>query len=89
MSDPPPARFYGMIHVCSREATALVAAFVYCALFYGNQVPCSLRKKVEASLEEYANFTVFNQNLFEIDPYEIHNVTVSETIKDGITTYKA
>lgn len=49
------------------------------------------KEDVLGSIEvgKYADLTVFNQNLFEIDPYEIHNVTVSETIKDGITTYKA
>ena len=49
------------------------------------------REDVLGSVEvgKYADLTVFNQNLFEIDPYEIHNVTVSQTIKDGITTYKA
>ena len=48
------------------------------------------REDVLGSIEvgKYADLTVFNQNLFEIDPYEIHNVTVSQTIKDGITTYK-
>ena len=49
------------------------------------------KEDVLGSIEvgKYADLTVFNQNLFEIDPHEIHNVTVSETIKDGITTYKA
>ena len=49
------------------------------------------REDVLGSIEvgKYADLTVFNQNLFEIDPHEIHNVTISQTIKDGITTYKA
>ena len=49
------------------------------------------REKVLGSIEvgKYADLTIFNENLFEIDPHEIHNVTISETIKDGITTYKA
>ena len=48
------------------------------------------KEDVLGSIEvgKYADLTVFNQNLFEIDPHEIHNVTVSQTIKDGITTYK-
>lgn len=49
------------------------------------------KEKVLGSIEvgKYADLTVFSENLFEIDPHEIHNVTISETIKDGITTYKA
>ena len=49
------------------------------------------KEDVLGSIEvgKYADLTVFNENLFEIDPHEIHNVTVAETIKDGITTYKA
>ncbi len=49
------------------------------------------KEDVLGSIEvgKYADLTVFNQDLFEIDPYEIHGVTVCETIKDGITTYKA
>ncbi len=49
------------------------------------------REKVLGSIEvgKYADLTIFNENLFEIDPHEIHNVTIFETIKDGITTYKA
>ncbi len=49
------------------------------------------KEDVLGSIEvgKYADLTVFDQNLFEIDPYEIHNVKVSQTIKDGITTYKA
>lgn len=48
------------------------------------------KEDVLGSIEvgKYADLTVFNQNLFEIDPHEIHNVTVSQTIKDGITTYR-
>ncbi len=38
---------------------------------------------------KYADLTVFEKNLFEIDPREIHNVGIAETIKDGITTYKS
>ena len=49
------------------------------------------KENVLGSIEvgKYADLTVFSENLFEIDPHEIHNVTISETIKDGITTYKA
>ena len=49
------------------------------------------KEKVLGSIEvgKYADLTIFSKNLFEIDPHEIHNVTISETIKDGITTYKA
>ena len=49
------------------------------------------KEDVLGSIEvgKYADLTVFDQNLFEIDPYEIHNVKVLQTIKDGITTYKA
>ena len=49
------------------------------------------KEDVLGSIEvgKYADLTVFDQNLFEIDPHEIHNVAVSQTIKDGITTYKA
>lgn len=37
---------------------------------------------------KYADFTIFDQNLFEIDPYTIHDVKIYETIMDGITRYK-
>ena len=49
------------------------------------------KEDVLGSIEvgKYADLTVFDQDLFEIDPHEIHNVAVSQTIKDGITTYKA
>ena len=49
------------------------------------------KEDVLGSIEvgKYADLTVFNENLFEIDPHEIHDVKVAETIKDGITTYKA
>ena len=49
------------------------------------------KEDVLGSIEvgKYADLTVFDQNLFEIDPHEIHDVAVSQTIKDGITTYKA
>ena len=48
------------------------------------------KENVLGSIEvgKYADLTVFEKNLFEIDPREIHNVKVAETIKDGITTYK-
>ena len=48
------------------------------------------RENVLGSIEvgKYADLTVFEKNIFEIDPREIHNVNVAETIKDGITTYK-
>lgn len=49
------------------------------------------KENVLGSIEvgKYADLTVFSENLFEIDPHEIHNVAIAETIKDGITTYKA
>ena len=49
------------------------------------------RENVLGSIEvgKYADLTIFNENLFEIDPHKIHNVTIAQTIKDGITTYKA
>lgn len=49
------------------------------------------KEDVLGSIEvgKYADLTVFSQDLFEIDPHEIHGVAVCETIKDGITTYKA
>ena len=37
---------------------------------------------------KYADLVVFDQNLFEIDTYTIHDVKIAETIKDGITRYK-
>ena len=47
------------------------------------------KEDVLGSIEvgKYADFTIFEKNLFEIDPREIHNVKIAETIKDGITTY--
>ncbi len=49
------------------------------------------REDVLGSIEvgKYADLTVFEKNLFEIDPKEIHDFKIAETIKDGITTYKA
>ena len=49
------------------------------------------KEDVLGSIEvgKYADLTVFDRDLFEIDPHEIHDVAVSQTIKDGITTYKA
>jgi len=49
------------------------------------------KEDVLGSIEvgKYADLTVFEKNLFEIDPKEIHTVKIAETIKDGITTYKA
>ncbi len=49
------------------------------------------RENVLGSIEpgKYADLAVYEQNLFEIDPREIHNVKIAETIKDGLTTYKA
>ncbi len=35
-----------------------------------------------------ADLVVYEQNLFEIDPYTIHDVKVHETIMDGVTRYK-
>ncbi len=48
------------------------------------------RENVLGSIEpgKYADLTVYDRNLFEIDPREIHNVKIAETIKDGLTTYK-
>ncbi len=48
------------------------------------------RENVLGSIEvgKYADLTVFEENLFEIEAGEIHNVKVAQTIKDGITTYK-
>ena len=48
------------------------------------------REDVLGSIEvgKYADLTVYDKNLFEIDPREIHNVKIAETIKDGLTTYK-
>ena len=47
------------------------------------------KEDVLGSIEagKYADLTVFEKNLFEIDPREIHDVRIAETIKDGITTY--
>ena len=49
------------------------------------------KEDVLGSIEvgKYADITIFEQNLFEIEPHEIHNVKVAETIKDGLTTYKS
>ena len=43
------------------------------------------------SIEEgkLADLVIIDQNLFEIPASEIHNTKVLETIRDGITTYKA
>ena len=43
------------------------------------------------SIEEgkLADLIIIDQNLFEIPTNEIHNTKVLETIRDGITTYKA
>ena len=43
------------------------------------------------SIEEgkLADLLIIDQNLFEIPTSEIHNTKVLETIRDGITTYKA
>lgn len=47
------------------------------------------KEDVLGSIEvgKYADFTVFERNLFEIDPSEIHEVEIAQTIKDGLTTY--
>ncbi len=37
---------------------------------------------------KYADMVVFNENLFEIDPYTIHDIKVYETIMNGVTRYK-
>ena len=46
---------------------------------------------VTGSIEvgKYADFVILADNLFEIPVEQIHEVTVCETIMDGITTYKA
>ncbi len=36
-----------------------------------------------------ADIVVFEDNLFEIDPYSIHDAKIHETIMDGVTRYKA
>ena len=48
------------------------------------------KENVLGSIEvgKYADLTVFEQNLFEIDPRQIHDVKIAQTIKDGITTYE-
>jgi predicted amidohydrolase YtcJ len=48
------------------------------------------KEDVLGSIEvgKYADLTVFEKNIFEIDPREIHDVKVAQTIKDGITTYE-
>ena len=48
------------------------------------------KEDVLGSIEvgKYADLTVYEKNLFEIDPREIHDVRIAETIKDGLTTYK-
>ncbi len=47
------------------------------------------KEDVLGSIEvgKYADLTVFERNLFEIDPEEIHDVKIAQTIKDGLTTY--
>ena len=47
------------------------------------------KEQVLGSIEvgKYADLTIFEQNLFELDPHELHNVKVAQTIKDGLTTY--
>ena len=37
---------------------------------------------------KYADMVVFNENLFEINPYKIHEAKVYETIMNGVTRYK-
>ena len=37
---------------------------------------------------KYADITIFDKNLFEVDKHEIHNVQVEETIMNGRTYYK-
>ncbi len=37
---------------------------------------------------KYADLVVFEQNLFEVDPYAMHDVLVHETIMDGLTRFK-
>lgn len=48
------------------------------------------RENVLGSIEvgKYADLTIFEENLFEIDPKQIHDVKIAKTIKDGITTYE-
>ena len=49
------------------------------------------KEDVLGSIEvgKYADLTVFEKDLFEIDPREIHDVKIAETIKDGITTFES
>ena len=37
---------------------------------------------------KYADMVVFNENLFKIDPYKIHEAKVYETIMNGVTRFK-
>ena len=37
---------------------------------------------------KYADMVIFEDDLFAMDPYSIHDAKVSETIMDGITRYK-
>lgn len=38
---------------------------------------------------KYADIVIFDKNLFELDPHEIHTAKIYETIMNGITRYKA
>ncbi len=37
---------------------------------------------------KFADLVIFNENLFEIDPYKIHEAKVYETIMNGVTRFK-
>ena len=38
---------------------------------------------------KYVDIVIFDKNLFELDPHEIHTAKIYETIMNGITRYKA
>ena len=38
---------------------------------------------------KYADFIILDQNLYEVDPYELRNVKVCMTVMNGEVTYQA